>query len=88
MFEIKLCRRKGALEALPKGRQELDLERLKEQFEVLLDAGIVVVLRVNGFEVVVHSYGKIMFKDMKDEEKARKIAEEIYEISSAAERRV
>jgi len=78
MFEISPCKTKAAFKVVPKGKLKLDMGALKEEFDVLLDAGIVLVLKIENEELTVHSYGEILFKTLKDEEKIRKISEKIY----------
>lgn len=40
----------------------LDLKELKKKFPVKSDAGIALVLEIDGFDIIVHSYGELVFK--------------------------
>ncbi len=77
-FRISFCRSKAALSAKPIGKVSFDMEKLKKKFRVVADAGIVLVLEINGVECVVQKYGEILFKGCTDSEKARRIAEKVY----------
>lgn len=79
MFELKKCKSKKAIEVDPTEKLKLDLEALKQEFELVLDAGIVLAIKVEGVEVLVHEYGKLVFNTLRDEDKIRKISEKIYE---------
>ena len=61
----------------PDKKIKLDLEKIKKRFKVLIDTPILLVIDEQG-EIIVHSYGELLFKTLRDEEKIRKIAEEIY----------
>ncbi len=82
MFEIRPCRSRAALEAVPKKSLKLDMESVKNRFKVIAETPIAVVIE-SGCEVIVHRYGKLTFKKLgdndKDRETARRIAEEVYQ---------
>ena len=78
-FTISLCKTKAAYEVKPKKRISLDLKKLKDKFEIIAETKIVFVVKSNDSgEIVVHNHGELMFKELKDEEKIKKIALEIY----------
>ncbi len=81
LFRLEFCKTKTALSAKPVKRLKLDTDSLKKKFEVLGDAGMVLALRVEGEEVVVHDYGEIFFKEEKNPDKAFLIAKKIYEVA-------
>ena len=77
-FEIKECKTKSSFVAKPKKRISLNIKKITKKFEVIEDAGIIAVIRIDNEEIVVNNYGELIFKTNKDIEKIRKIAKEIY----------
>jgi len=82
MFEIKLCKTKSAIIVKPIKNLKLDLARMNSRFNVIAQTSIASVLRFDNEEVVVHRYGDIYFKSLKDESLINKIAQEIYKIAN------
>lgn len=80
MYNLAKCKTKVAYSAKLKKQGKLDLEKIKEKFEVILDTPILLVVKVEGVEVIVHGYGELLFKKCEDVELMKKIAEKIYEI--------
>jgi len=78
MFEIKKCKKKAAYTAKPKNNLKLDLDGLKNKFEVVFDSPLVLVLKIDEEEVVVHKYGELIFKKCEDMDKMEKIAKKIF----------
>jgi len=78
MFNIKLCKSKGSYEVNPKKKIKLNLKTLKQHFKTLEDAEIFLILKIENYEIIVHSYGDLVFKDCKDKKIIEKIAREIY----------
>ena len=80
-FTFGKCKTRAGFSAklLQKGR--LNLQKIKEQFEVLLETPILLVIREHGLEVIVHQYGELLFKNGKQEEfaKMEEIVKKIYE---------
>ena len=76
-FSIEYCDSDEGFKVKPKKNLKLDLKKIKEKYKVVSDAGIVVVIDYKG-KIIVHEYGKLIFKDLEDEKQVRKIAEEIY----------
>ncbi len=62
---------------------QLDLGILKKKFPVKSDAGIALVIGLEGLEVIVHRYGELVFKttDTNQIPLIRKIADKIYKVS-------
>lgn len=77
-FLIKECTTKSSYSTKPIKKIKLDFKMIKKEFKVVEDAGIIIILSVDGEELIVHDYGEIVFKKLKDTEKIRKIAEKIY----------
>jgi len=59
-------------------KQTLNLKKIAGTFETLLQTDILIVIIVDGIEVVVQSYGDLLFKNSTDTELLEKIAQEIY----------
>ncbi|MBU0667438.1 MAG: hypothetical protein ABIC91_04220 [Nanoarchaeota archaeon] len=78
MFFIKECKTKAGFTATPKKRLKLNMDFVRKNFEVLQDAGIVIVLKVDGEEVIVKEYGELTVKTTKDKKKIMSIAKKIY----------
>jgi hypothetical protein len=48
----------------------------------LLDTPIVIVINVEGVEIIVHQYGELVFKKFYNEEKVKEIAEKVYGVGN------
>jgi hypothetical protein len=79
MFTITPCKTKGMFYARPDKRMRLDMGKLSEFFEIILQTPIMTVIKAECGEAVVHAFGRIDFKECKDQEKMRKTAKKIYE---------
>jgi len=79
MFNLAKCKTKAAYSAKLKKQGRLNLDKIKETFEVVLETPILLVIKVEGVEVIVHGYGELLFKKCEDVEKMKYLAEKIYE---------
>jgi hypothetical protein len=78
-FTLEKCKTKAAYSTkLVKG-SKIDLAKVKEKFEVVLETPILLVIRVDSVEIVVHGYGELLFKGCDDIELMRSIARQVYE---------
>ena len=77
-FTIAKCKTRAGYSAKLEKKQKLDLPRIKEEFDTILETSILLVVRVEGVEVIVHGYGELLFKECEDIVLMRKIAEKIY----------
>ena len=77
-FEIKPCKTRATYSVKPKKNIKLDLSKLKDKFKIKAETPIAAVIEVEGEEVIVHRYGEIRFKTLKDENKIKRISEMIY----------
>ncbi len=77
-FTLEKCKTKAAYSAKLKKQQQLDLQKIKRKFETVLETPILLVLLVEGIEIVVHGYGELLFKKSQDVDLMKRIAEEIY----------
>lgn len=77
-FDVRPCITGAALSAVPKREVMLDFSAVKRNFEVVIDAKLLIIIRVQGEEIIVHSNGELKFKTLKDKERIRRIAELVY----------
>ena len=77
LFDISPCKTRKGYSVKPKHKIALDLEGIKNRFEVVMDADVLLVIRCDG-EIIVHGYGELLFKDLKDVGRIEEIAREIY----------
>ena len=78
-FSVEKCKTKAAYSAKLKKQQQLNLQRIRKEFETILETPILLVLKIQGVEVIVHGYGELLFKKCEDVDLMRKIAEMVYE---------
>ena len=76
-FDIKLCKTRGAYSVKLNKKIDIDFKKLKG-YKIIIETPILVVLKVDNEEIIVHKYGEIIFKKLKDEKKIIKIANEIF----------
>jgi adenylyltransferase/sulfurtransferase len=74
---VKECTTRKGWSVKLKQNVKLNLANIKKRFRTILDADILVVIDYEG-EIIVHGYGELLFKDLKDERRIREIADEIY----------
>ena len=82
-FTLTECKTKAAFSAKLQKPKKLDLSRIKRKFESILETPILLVIKEEEIEVIVHSYGELLFKNCKDIQLMQKIARRIYEIGLA-----
>ncbi|MDP3699086.1 MAG: hypothetical protein Q8R47_05875 [Nanoarchaeota archaeon] len=78
-FTVERCKTKAAYSAKLKKPQHLDLQKIKTKFETILETPVLLVVKVEGVEIIVHGYGELLFKNCEDQEMMEKIARKIYE---------
>lgn len=81
MFEIKLCKSKGAYSAKPTKTTSLDLNKIRKEFKVVDFTPAVMVIDFDG-EIIIHQHGELLFKGKaeKDIEEMKRIANKVYEV--------
>ncbi len=77
-FRLEKCKDKGAYSAKLVKAARLELSGIKKAFKVLEDTPILLLIEAEGFEIIVHSHGELLFKNPGDLEKMRKAAESVY----------
>lgn len=81
-FTLTPCKTKQSCKAKLNKPQKLNLSNLKVKFKVTSDAGIALVLDIDSMEVIVHSYGELIFKTGNKkvtEENIKHIAKRIFD---------
>ncbi len=77
-FSIKLCKTKASYSVKPIKNLKLDLSKIKKKFNVTIETPILLVIKEDNEEIIIHDFGEIVFKTLKDEDKIRDIAMRIY----------
>ena len=75
-FELSLCKTGATLTV--RTNKPLDLNKIKNNFGVLRDTKITLLIEFENEQVIINKQGEIIFKTLRDEEKVMKIANEIY----------
>ena len=79
-FTLEKCKTKAAYSAKLKRQRQLDLQALKQKLEIVLETPLLLVVKEEGVEIIVHGYGELLFKRCEDTDLMRKIAEKIYAV--------
>lgn len=79
-FTLEKCKTRAGYSSKLPSSQKLNLAKIKQQFEVILETPILLVIREQGLEIVVHGYGELLFKNGTEgqNELMRKVAEKVY----------
>ncbi len=78
-FSVEFCDTRAAYEIKPSKNVTLDLHAIKKHFnDIIVETPIVLVLRVEGEEIIVHNYGNVLVKECKDIKKIKRIGEKLY----------
>lgn len=77
-FILSKCKSKAAFSARLKSPKKLNLESIRKNFEVVMDTKILLVLRIDGVELVCHGFGELLFKNCDDLDKMEKISVSVY----------
>ncbi len=79
-FILGKCKTKATYSAKLKKQNKLNLKKIKEKFEVILETPILLVLKIETVEIIVHQHGEILFKKCEDLELMEQMAEDIYSV--------
>jgi len=77
-FNLELCRTKTTLSV--KTNKKLNLEKIKNYFGEIRDAGNTILIDFDGEQVIINGQGEIIFKTLRDENKVMEISNKIYEV--------
>ena len=75
-FTIKLCKSKDYYTT--KNNIKLNLNKLSKEFKTIVKTPILIIIKINNHEIIAHNHGELIFKDLKDKNKIKKIAKKIY----------
>ncbi|MBI2666189.1 hypothetical protein HYX13_01105 [Candidatus Woesearchaeota archaeon] len=62
-FTFGKCTTRAGFSAKLQQKGRLNLQKIKEKFEVVLETPILLVVREQELEVIVHQYGELLFKN-------------------------
>ncbi len=84
-FLIVPCTTRSAYSAKTRTSIKLNLNKIKENFETIIDTPVVLVVKDKentNTEIIIHNYGEIVFKNISDQNKMKELAEKIYAIAT------
>ncbi|MBS3123727.1 hypothetical protein J4437_03750 [Candidatus Woesearchaeota archaeon] len=79
-FTLGKCKTKAAYSTKLKQRGKIDLNKIKHKYQVTLETPLLLVIKIESIEIIVHGHGELFFKDCSDLDFMEKTAQEIYEI--------
>lgn len=79
-FSLGKCKTRAGYSAKLRNPQQLNLSKIKEIFETVLGTPILLVIKTEQGEVIIHGYGELLFKAGKDVEIMERIAKNVYEV--------
>ena len=79
-FILAKCKTKAAFSAKLKHPRKLNLPKIKQHFDTILETPVLLVIREEGVEIIVHGYGELLFKNCTDTELMEKIAGKVYAV--------
>lgn len=76
------CKSRTAFEFIPKQKTELDLQKTSKKlrqnnFKIEADTPVIIIVNCNGFPVSIFKNAKILVRETKDKEQAKKIIESL-----------
>jgi hypothetical protein len=77
-FSLAKCKTKATFSAKLLQKGKLNLNKIKSEFEIVMETPILLVIKTKTGEVVVHSHGELLFKNCEDYELMEKTTEKIY----------
>ncbi|MBT4935544.1 hypothetical protein HOL21_02925 [Candidatus Woesearchaeota archaeon] len=77
-FVLAKCKTKAAYSAKLKSPKKLNLQKIKEKFTVILETPILLVIKEQGIEIVVHGHGELLFKKCNDTALMESIVKKVY----------
>ena len=83
-FTLKLCKTKAAYSVKPFRNVRLNLNQIKNVYEPIIETPLLLIIKVRGYEIIVHNYGELIFKDLKNELMIKQISKEIYTIGDSS----
>ena len=77
-FSLAKCKTKAAHSAKLLQKGKLDLSKIKKKYELIMETPILLVVKTEAGETIVHSHGEILFKKCTDMNLMEQLAKEIY----------
>ncbi len=80
-FTFGKCKTRAGYSAQLKRQAKLDLLKIQKSFETILETPILLVIKEQDLEIVVHSFGELLFKNGTAEhvELMETVARKVYE---------
>lgn len=78
LFTITKCKTKAAYSA--KINKKLNLKKIQENFNTIVNTPILLILKEDNHEIIVHNYGELLFKDLTDEKIIKEISNKIFKV--------
>ncbi|MBI4983674.1 hypothetical protein HZC32_03455 [Candidatus Woesearchaeota archaeon] len=79
-FSLGKCKTRAAYSAKLQQKGKLDLIKIKNKYTLILETPLLLIIKLNNIEIIVHSHGELIFKRCSDLEWMEKAAQEIYEM--------
>ena len=79
LFTLLSCKTRATCSTMPNNNLSLNLNKIKEKYETVLETPVAIIIKEQNVEIVVHNYGKLVFRQCSDEKKIKRMAREIYE---------
>ncbi len=77
-FSLGKCTTRAGYSAKLKHPRKLMLTAIKKEFPTILETPILLVIKTEAGEVIVHGYGELLFKEGKNMDVMEKVAEKVY----------
>ena len=77
-FTFGKCKTKATYSAKLLQKNKLDLNKIKNKYELVMETPILLVIKINNIEIIVHQHGELLFKNCEDVKWMESIVEEIY----------
>ena len=79
-FSLGKCKTRAGYSAKLPNPQRLDLKEIRHHFQTILETPILLVIKTEQGEVIVHGYGELLFKEGRDMDVMEKIARKVYSL--------
>ncbi len=78
-YTLQKCKTRAGYSAKTPNPIQLNLKKIAQEFDVVMETPVLVVIKEKGVEVIVHGYGELLFKECTDEELMDEIARNVYD---------
>ena len=87
-FTLKLCKTKAAYSVKPFRNVRLNLNQIKNVYTPIIETPLLLIVKIKGYEVIVHNYGELIFKDLKNEVIIKQIAKDVYSLGDSSKLKI